>query len=532
MYNNANLSQFKSLMGHDFSRVPKVDLPRSKFNRSFGLNTAFDVDYLVPVLVDEILPGDTVNLNMRFSARLVTPLKPFYTNMYLETFFFFCPRRLLWDNFKKFMGEQVNPGDSTDYIEPKVKFESEISNGSLLDYYGVPTNVINDGNIFINRGPLDFYNLVYNEFFRDQNLQDSLTVNRGDATIINPDYYILRRRGKRHDYFTSCLPFPQKGDAVELPLGTSAPVQRVSNATYWEGKLVGTDTNAGPGTVGLDANSRLNNGTVQFSLDPRGNLYADLSSATAATINQLRLASQLQEYFERDARGGTRYIEKIRSHFGVISSDARLQRPEYLGGGSSHVNLHAVPQMSESATSPQANLAAFGTVTEQGKRHGFVKSFEEHGYLLGLVSVRADLIYQQGLHRMWTRNTAVDHYFPVFSQLGEQAVLRKEIYYLDDEASDDVVFGYQERHAEYRYKPSMITGRLRSNDPLSLDIWHLAQDFGSAPVLNGEFIESDTPIARVIAVPDEPHFTMDAYFEYIHARVMPLYGVPRLGSRF
>lgn len=507
-----------SVMAHSFSQIPEANIPRSVFNRSHGYKTTFDSGYLIPVYVDEALPGDTFNLKMTTFARLATPIAPFMDNLFCDSFFFAVPVRLIWDNFKKFNGEQINPTDSTDYLVPRTSAPAGgYPVGSLSDYMGIPTEVAGlKHSTLWHRA----YNLIWNEWFRDENLQNSVKVDKGDADD-NPVDYVLLKRGKRHDYFTSCLPWPQKGTAVQVPLGTTAKVA--------------FDT---PNGSNVSAFSTVNNGYRQLRADTAfvstdggagldsNKLYTDLSTATAATINQLRQAFQIQRLYERDARGGTRYTEIIRSHFGVVSPDARLQRPEYLGGGSSPINIHPIAQTSSTdAVTPQGNLSAFGTTSSHG--NGFVKSFTEHSILIGMVSVRADLNYQQGLNRMFSRRSRWDFYWPALAHLGEQAVLNKEIYAKAD-ANDDLVFGYQERYAEYRYKPSVITGKFRSTYATPLDTWHLAQKFTSLPVLNDTFIQENPPVARVIAVPSQPHFLFDAYFNLKTARPMPTYSVPGL----
>ena len=534
--------RIKSHMSHQFSQVPDVKLERSAFNRSHGYKTTFDSGYLIPVFVDEALPGDTFNVHMTAFARMATPLKPVMDNLFLDTFFFAVPNRLIWANWQKFNGEQDNPGDSVSFVVPYM--DSPAVTGyaeqSLFDYMGIPTKV---AGLRHNTLPLRAYNLIYNTWFKDENLIPTRAVQRTTDSGDLASDFVLQRRGKRHDYFTSCLPWPQKGAAVSIPLGTSAPVLGIgklndvfshgSQSVYENYEHSRTYANS----VGINASLGGDAGVFYVEEDPAHAGYhhitADLTNATAATINSLRQAFQLQRMLERDARGGTRYIEIIRSHFGVVSPDARMQRPEYLGGGSSPININPVAQTSVAGSTPQGNLAGIGTA-----RHsvGFSKSFTEHCTIIGLVSVRADLTYQQGLDRMWSRSTRYDFYWPSLSHLGEQAVLNKEIYAQPDatksvngvDSDNALAFGYQERYAEYRYKPSKITGKFRSNTTGPLDVWHLSQQFGSLPTLGQTFIEENPPLTRVMAVNTEPQFLFDSYFDMKCVRPMPVYSVPGL----
>nr|QJB19750.1 MAG: major capsid protein [Microvirus sp.] len=513
----------KSVSNHSFAMIPKADIPRSSFDTQYAHKTTFDAGFLVPIYCDEVLPGDTHRVKMTAFARLATPLFPVMDNLHLDTFFFFVPNRLVWSNWVKFMGEQANPGDSISYVVPTITSPAGgYAVGSIFDYLGLPTagQITGSNTVTHNVLPLRAYNLIYNEWFRDENLQNSLVENTGDSGDVVANYSLVRR-GKRKDYFTGALPWPQKGQSVTLPLGTNAPVNSIA---------IG---NAGSpiATAAITGRAFLQGSTVAAS-----GLYADLSQATAATINQLRQSFQIQKLLERDARGGTRYTELLRAHFGVTPQDYRLQRPEYIGGGSTYVNINPIAQTSATSVTgsatPQGNLAAMGTALAQG--HGFTYAAQEHGYIIGLVSVRADLTYQQGLPKMWSRSTRYDFYFPVFATLGEQAILNKEIY-VQGTAADNDVFGYQERWAEYRYKPSQITGLMKSTSVGTIDAWHYAQRFTSLPTLNSTFIQETPPVARTTAVgaaANGQQFLMDAFFDCKMARPMPMYSVPGLIDHF
>lgn len=574
-----------------FSQIPNSPIQRSVFDRSHDYKTTLDAGYLIPFFVDEVLPGDTFKLRVNAFVRMNTLIAPFMDNVFMDTFFFFVPTRLVWDNWQRFCGEKKNPGDSTDFLIPSLSGTNKFAPETIFDYMGIPTLVsLDPANTPINALPFRAYNLIYNEWFRDENLIDSVAVPTGDGPD-DTDNYNLLKRAKRHDYFTSALPWPQKGPSVDVGLTGNAPIVGFGKdgykfsfttdptgiqppSSFWQlGTTEGNNGSklqasfGGQVNVGNQARAWQNynssvsswndviqqadesnsirltglrgsglSSSYQFSggyLIPSNSSetpYADLSGVSAISINDLRQAFQIQKFYEKWARGGSRYTETLRVMFNVISPDGRLQRPEYLGGTHSRVNVVPTAQTSSTDTvSPQSNLSAFGVLGDSA--HGFNKSFVEHGYVIGLVCLRADITYQQGLNRMWSRRQLFDFYWPTLAHLGEQVVYNKEIY-AQGTADDNGVFGYQERYAEYRYKPSMITGKLRSTDPQSLDVWHLAQKFDSLPKLNRDFIEENPPIRRVIAVQNEPQFFADFWFDLKTSRPMPVYSVPGLVDHF
>lgn len=566
-----SLTSLPSVSQHNFAMVPRADIPRSKFNRSHSVKTTFDAGLLIPFYLDEVLPGDTFDVDAAVFGRLATPIVPIMDNAYIDVFFFFVPNRLVWSNWKRFMGERdPNPNSSIDYQVPcfSIAGSGVVESNTVYDYYGLPLGIMpvatptNPGEVRVSALPFRGYRLIFNEWFRDQNLINSVNVSMTDG----PDNYGaansgLFRRGKRHDYITSALPWPQKGGAVTLPIGGIAPVTISTGATGASradfsatGSIslppsAPTGSAITPSIVTTESLRLTGSGDMSGDLTFTQNTHthdfgtltgtADLSAATAQTINAIRLAFQTQRLLERDARGGTRYKEIILSHFGVVSPDARLQRPEYLGGGTMPLNMQVVPQTSGTGASgqstPQGNLSAFATFSSG--RAGFRQSFTEHGYVHGILSVRADLNYDRGIPRHFSRLTRYDYYLPVFAHLGEQALLNKEVFASSTSSQSDLegVFGYQERWAEYRYHPNRLTGLMRTNASGTLAVWHFAQAFTTLPALNQTFIEENPPFDRVLAVgsgANGKQLIADINIRNVCTRPMPMYSVPGFVDHF
>lgn len=517
-----------------FSQVPQSDMERSVFDLSYDHKLMCNADYLIPFHVEWCIPGDTWKVDVTNFIRMASPLQvPTMDNMYLDTFFFYIPNRILWSNFKKFFGEQASPGDSISFTKPQVVADAGTGYvvESIADYFGLPLGV---NSLSVDAELFRAYNLTYQNWFRDENLQNTVAINMGDGPDAITDYTLLKRC-KRPDYFTSCLPFAQKGTAVSMALSGNAPITGMGKGTqsYELTNQAAYETNgtnpAYPFATNLPTYDFYVKGTAATSGYPA--IYADLSSVAGFTINALRLAFQTQRYLERDARSGTRYQEFVRAHFHVTIPDSRVQIPEFLGGRSTPIQISAVQQTSATSGQPTPAGALSAYVFGTNARDGFTKSITEHGVILGLLMVRADVTYQQGLDRNFTRSTRFDYYDPVFAHLGEQSVLSKEIY-CDGSAGDADVFGYQERWAEYRSRKSRISGKLRSTYSTPLDVWHLAEKFTSRPTLSSTFIQSSTPMTRIQAVTTQPSFVIDSFIRQKATRPMPTYSVPGLIDHF
>ncbi|ALS03465.1 VP1 [Gokushovirus WZ-2015a] len=546
-----------------FSLNPHVDISRSRFDRSASVKTSFNVGDIVPFYVEEVLPGDTFQVKSSKVVRMQTLLTPMMDNVYLDTYYFFVPNRLVWQHWKEFCGENTESAwiPETEYNIPQLVSPATDGwkVGSIADYFGIPTGV---PGLSVNALPFRAYALIMNEWFRDQNLQDPLVVPLDDSTVIgvNTGTFVtdVAKGGlpyiasKYHDYFTSCLPSPQKGPDVTIPVAQAGNYPVVPRADTVPSSLIGSQTYTAsfigvPFTVsnkrgiGFDTStgvqSPLSSGGSTSSgeaLPVINNLWAVAdSNAQAATINQLRLAFQIQKFYEQQARGGSRYTEVVRSFFGVTSPDARLQRPEYLGGNRVPINVNQVIQQSgtESTGTPQGTVVGMSQTTDT--HADFMKSFTEHGFIIGVMVARYDHTYQQGLNRMWSRKDKFDYYWPVFANIGEQAVKNKEIFATGsaEGSKDDEVFGYQEAWADYRYKPSQVTGEMRSQYEQSLDVWHLADDYAQLPTLSDSWIREDkTNVDRVLAVTSKVSNQLfaDIYVINYATRPMPMYSVPGL----
>ncbi|AXH74179.1 MAG: major capsid protein [Microviridae sp.] len=520
---------------HQYSQTKTADIPRSSFDLSHGLKTTLESSQLVPILSLEVLPGDTINCKASLFGRLATPIKPFMDNVFMETFFFFTPWRQVWPNFTKMMGEQDAPGDSIEYSVPIISGgNGNVTEQSISDYLGIPIGAtLNAGILPVNALPFRCYNKIFNYWFRDENLVAPVPEITSDGPDNLANNYSIKSRRKRRDYITSSLPFPQKGPDVTIDFAITGNV--ITDAP--DGTVVTIDDS----TTGLphSLNAQINPAQVQKGTQEgtaNSPLYID-GGESAITINSLRESFQIQKLLERDARGGTRYPEILQSHFRVNDPSLLVhQRPLYLGGGSSMVNINPVQQSSGTAEpdgytpTPQGNLSAYGTVS--GRNHGFTASFTEHGHVMGIVNFRADLTYQQGLERYWTRQTRYDFYWPALSHLGEQATKNSEVFVSNNIAIDNDTFGYMPRYDEYRSKQSQITGLFRSDATASLDVWHLAQDFTALPALDEAFITDAVPMDRVVAVPSEPDWLLDVYFKIRAARPLPLYATPGLIDHF
>lgn len=552
------------MLGHmvnQFALAPRKErIPSSRFDRSSQYTSAFDASYLIPFYCEEIYPGDIFKVDTSLFCRLSTPVVPILDNLYCDTFWFFVPNRLVWSNWAKFMGEQENPGDSTDYLVPAMDIpEGGFALESIYDYFGLPI-LVSDGRSDINVIPLRMYNLIWNEWFRDENLQDSVVVRKSDGGDLVSDFNLLRRN-KKKDFFTSLLPTPQKFEGVSISLGTTrAPVFGIAGEPL---KFRPFDDNSGAPSLDTQSYLRLQNTnntlgvsnanfySTQTALNNGKNvnvvseaflnehsatgmrnsgLEAVIDDLSPISITTLRYASILQKFRELQNRGGTRLTETIRTMFGVISPDARLQRPELLGSSSSLFSINPVAQTSSTdSVSPQGNLSAYGVMSST--QIGFRRSFTEHGFVIGLVMVKSDVKYQQGLHKMWQRRQMTDYYWPLFNGLSEMAVFKSQLMFSSDYNENISVLGYQERFSELRYKESVITGKMRSIAPTSLDVWHTAQYFESVG-LNSEFIQDGTKevLKRVLAVEDEPQIIFDAYFREFDTRPLPTHSIPGMGA--
>lgn len=528
----------------DAAIIQRPSVPRSRFQGSWTRKTTFDAGVLVPFMLDEVLPGDHLSYNVTAYVRMATPLFPLFDNQRIDTFFFYVPNRIVWANWKQFMGEEDIPGDGIDnHIPPYANSPAGgYLTGSIFDHFGLPTEAVMDApNVYQHSTlPLRAYNLIFSEWFRDQNLQAKPALPMGDGEDTTPTTkYNLLRRAKSHDYFTSALPWPQKFPSPSVPLGGLAPVLGIGGLTLdTPGAASGNvyESNLGSRSYADYKSFNTAGAAHEVLLEQTAAgypaVFADLSQATGVAINAFRQAFLVQALLERDARGGTRYVELIRSHFGVTSPDFRLQRPEYVGGGQSALQLTPIAQTAPTDGVPVGALGAAGTSVGS---HRASYAATEHGHIIGLISVRSELSYQQGLHKMWNRFTRYDYYWPALAGLGEQAILRQEIYCTGIDAADITVFGYQERWQEYRTRTSEVTGLMRSQTTGTLDAWHLAQWFSAAPTLNDVFIGDTPPMDRVLAAAEEAvgqQYLADILIQRTAVRPIPTFGTPVTFGRF
>lgn len=546
-----------------FTLNPSVDIQRSKFERNSDVKFSFNVGDLVPFYVDEVLPGDTFSIDTSKVVRMQPLVAPIMDNLYLDTYWFFVPNRLVWNHWRNFCGENTTSKwtPSVEYFVPKAKgFVTDKFSGTneesaawrpgdIADYMGIPVcsnsvTAVQDMQLQVNALPFRGYALIWNEFFRDQNLQDPVPIETGDDSGFVDNTQSVPNRicqgsgilkaCKYHDYFTSCLPSPQKGPDVSIPLSGLAKVVTGTAATPDNSlpvsfSIIPTKQNVGFLNGKVSDKLSLNTNVGDSGNLIPNNLYASLGSASLGTINELRLAFQMQRIYEKDSRGGTRYTEILKNHFGVTSPDARLQRPEYLGGSRIPININQVVQTSSTSNTPQGNTAAYSVTADV--HSDFTKSFVEHGFIFGLCVARYDHTYQQGLERFWSRTDRFDYYWPSLANIGEQPVKRKEIYCTGNSDNDERVFGYQEAWADYRYKPSRVAGEMRSRVPNTLDVWHLADNYAGAPFLSAEWIEEDkTNLNRALSVSDSVSNQLwaDIFVKNTSVRPMPIYSIPGL----
>lgn len=507
---------------HSFSELPAADVNRSTFDRSRGWKSTMpEAGILYPCFVDEYLPGDSMSVRSTAFVRLATPLKPIMDTLHVQMHWFSVANRLVWPEFVNMMGERTSPTmDPEDFTVPMVQFDAAGEADTVADYFGLPVG--QPGSMRVSALPFRAYKLIWSEWFRDQNFDPEYDIENESSYI---ELRSVRRRYKSKDYYTSTLPWAQKGDEVVIPLADEGYVYGEGVA---DGKIVAIrDKDSDLADWTMTANDAFA-GRVDFAdgvpgIGDKAYLYVDLANATAVSINELRTAFQIQKLLERDARSGTRYIETVLAHFAVQGDDRRQFRPEFLGSGSAVMNISPVANTTGTAEQPQGELSAVGTGL---CRSSWTKAFTEHGIVIGMISIKSELTYQNGIERMWSRETRYDFYWPSFQHLGEQAVLNKEIFFSGNAQVDNAVFGYQERWSEYRYAQSKVCGKFRSSDPESLDVWHLAQDITDTPTLSTLFLLDIPPVDRVIAVPSEPHFLADVWHEVKHTRPMPVYSIP------